>query len=171
MSIRWISDVPSKIVKILECMGRVIGIPARGFQSPCAWGTAALSVAAHGFQPHGSPPATHADGASSAEEIWVHDDEPGAESLLAAEPMRDFSLSAQGTFPRSGFSRKHPENGRTRPDRLTRQQDRQVGSARAPRAAGVNGMTGPAAATASLCAQMPPLSSSGAQPRPLVQRG
>ena len=38
ISIRWISDVPSKIVKILECMGRVIGIPARGFRSPCAWG-------------------------------------------------------------------------------------------------------------------------------------
>jgi hypothetical protein len=38
MIIRWISDVPSKIVKILECMGRVIGIPARGFRSPCAWG-------------------------------------------------------------------------------------------------------------------------------------
>ena len=32
-------------------------------------------------------------------------------------------------------------------------------------------MTRPAAATASLCAQMPPLSSSGAQPRPPVQRG
>jgi hypothetical protein len=96
------------------------------------------------------------------------------ESLLADEPMRDFSLSAQGTFPRSGSSRKHPENGRTRPDRLTRQQDHRVGSARslrAPRAAGVNGMTGPAAATASLCAQIPPLSSSGAQPRPPVQRG
>jgi hypothetical protein len=35
--------VPSKIVKILASMGRVIGIPAPGFRSPCAWGTAALS--------------------------------------------------------------------------------------------------------------------------------
>jgi hypothetical protein len=48
-SIRWISLVASKMVKILECMGRVIGIPARGFRWPCAWGTAALSGAPHGF--------------------------------------------------------------------------------------------------------------------------
>ena len=96
------------------------------------------------------------------------------ESLLADEPMRDFSLSAQGTFPRSGSSRKHPENGRTRPNRLTRQQGHQVGSAETAESAegsGGEGMTGPAAATASLCAQIPPLSSSGAQPRPPVQRG
>jgi hypothetical protein len=69
ISIRWISLVPSKIVRILESMGRVIGIPARGFRSPFAWGTAALSGAAHGFQPHRSPPATHADGASSSDEL------------------------------------------------------------------------------------------------------
>ncbi len=41
MIMRWISEVPSKMVKILESMGSVIGIPARGFRSPCAWGTAA----------------------------------------------------------------------------------------------------------------------------------
>jgi hypothetical protein len=38
ISIRWISDVPSKIVKILERMGRVIGIPARPPIAPCGWG-------------------------------------------------------------------------------------------------------------------------------------
>src|SRR5271170_3419432 len=43
ISIRWISDVPSKMVKILECMGGVIGIPVRGFRWSYAWGTAALS--------------------------------------------------------------------------------------------------------------------------------
>jgi len=42
ISIRWISDVPSKIVKILEGTGRVIGIPARPPIGPCGWGNAAL---------------------------------------------------------------------------------------------------------------------------------
>ena len=69
ISIRWISDVPSKMVKILECMGRVSGIPARASDRRAHGGTAALSGDAHGFQPHRSPPATHADGASSADEI------------------------------------------------------------------------------------------------------
>jgi hypothetical protein len=36
MIIRWISLVPSKIVKILEGTGRIIGIPARDFRSPYA---------------------------------------------------------------------------------------------------------------------------------------
>jgi hypothetical protein len=49
---RWISEVPSKIVKILEGVGRVIGIPARPPISPADGGTAALSGAAHGFRPH-----------------------------------------------------------------------------------------------------------------------
>jgi hypothetical protein len=49
MIIRWISLVPSKIVKILADMGRVIDIPARPPIGPCGWGTAALSSAAHGF--------------------------------------------------------------------------------------------------------------------------
>jgi hypothetical protein len=38
MIIRWISDVPSKIVKMLEVMGRDTGIPPRGLRSPCACG-------------------------------------------------------------------------------------------------------------------------------------
>ena len=53
-------------------------------------------------------------------------------------------MSAQGTF-RVPAPPGSTRNGRTRPDRFTRQQDHQVGSARAPRAAGVNGMTGPGA--------------------------
>jgi hypothetical protein len=35
MIIRWISLVPSKIVKIFEGIGRVIGIPARSSIGPC----------------------------------------------------------------------------------------------------------------------------------------
>ena len=38
MSIRWISDVPSKIVNILEVVGRVISIPARPSIGPYGWG-------------------------------------------------------------------------------------------------------------------------------------
>jgi hypothetical protein len=66
ISIRWISDVPSKIVKILAGTGRVIGIPARGFRSPCAWGMAALPVPRSGHL--------------------------GSESLLADEPAQNFSV-------------------------------------------------------------------------------
>jgi len=44
MSMRWISLVPSKIVKIREGMGRVIGIPARPPIGPCGWGIAAFPV-------------------------------------------------------------------------------------------------------------------------------
>ena len=35
MIIRWISDVPSKIVKTLEDTGKVIGLPARLPIGPC----------------------------------------------------------------------------------------------------------------------------------------
>jgi hypothetical protein len=38
MIILWISDVPSKIVKIVAGTGKVIGTLARGFRLPCAWG-------------------------------------------------------------------------------------------------------------------------------------
>jgi hypothetical protein len=60
ISIRWISDVPSKIVKILADMGRVIGVPCNYADlrkhrhaglpiTPARGGTAALSRATHGF--------------------------------------------------------------------------------------------------------------------------
>jgi len=47
ISIRWISDVPSKIVKIWEGTGRAIGIPARPPIGPCGRGYRRLSIAVH----------------------------------------------------------------------------------------------------------------------------
>ncbi len=95
------------------------------------------------------------------------------EQLLRELTERASSRSTSAAFrPRGSEDPRHDATAGTAPGQ--RQQGHRIGSAsllRAPRAAGVNGMTGPAAATASLCAHMPPLSSSGAQPRPPVQRG
>jgi hypothetical protein len=83
---------------------------------------------------------------------WGHDDEPGAGIATGRRADAGLLLVRPRHVPAFRL--------------LPRQQDHQVGS---PRSAGVNGMTGPAAAL--LCAQIPPLSSSGGQPRPPMQRG
>ena len=43
MIMRWISDVPSKMVKILAGMGRVVGIPLRPPDRPPPMGVMLLS--------------------------------------------------------------------------------------------------------------------------------
>ena len=79
MIIRWISDVPSTMVKILAGMGRVIGILVRPPIGPCGWGyrcpfdvTRRLPAA----QDH--CPLSMLAAFRQPTVSWVHDDEPGA---------------------------------------------------------------------------------------------
>lgn len=69
MIIRWISLVPSKMVKILAVMGRAIGIPVRPPIGPCRWEYRRLSSAVHGFPPRKVTTRTHAGSASPTDGI------------------------------------------------------------------------------------------------------
>jgi SAM-dependent methyltransferase len=111
--------------------------------------------------------------------LFVHDFDWDAMDMAGAdldgeehiEPTQGHRRFSQDSPTSTTSPRNYPQDTQNRISSPTRDQVGFASLLRAPSAVGVNGMTRPAAATASLCAQMPPLSSSGAQPRPPVQRG
>jgi hypothetical protein len=93
MIIRWISLVPSKMVKILEGTGRVISISARASDCPAHW-RVLMPVQRRS---HGSPPATLAGGVPLHRHVQrrvgpcqaIRGDERNAKRLLTELDSRD----------------------------------------------------------------------------------
>jgi hypothetical protein len=91
MIIRWISEVPSKIVKILAGMRRVIGIFARPPIGPCGWGyRCPFWCRTRVSGRTRSLPATHAGGASPTDGVRQYADFPlgTADASVIAVPER-----------------------------------------------------------------------------------